>query len=170
MTAMTRGPGCVRHQRGAALVIGLILLLILTILAVSGMGTTATELFMAGNEQSRKNAAHAAATGIEEAIGALGAVGTTNGAVAKVGLTPVPGADPSATWVDKYQTTTRYVGTEWGLPQSSVNKFVGIHYTIQSTGTSTRNASDLQTQGVLVVAPAGGPDSNVAKVFKGLGP
>ena len=38
-------------ERGAALVIGLVLLLILTLLAVTGMNTATTELVMAGNEQ-----------------------------------------------------------------------------------------------------------------------
>ena len=44
------------RQRGAALVIGLILLLVLTLLAVTGMNTASTELIMAGNEQYRQNA------------------------------------------------------------------------------------------------------------------
>ena len=41
------------RQRGAALVIGLLLLLVLTLLAVSGMSSASVELIMAGNEQYR---------------------------------------------------------------------------------------------------------------------
>ena len=46
----------VRRDRGAALVIGLILLLILTVLAISGMGTAVLQLQMAGNEQYQERA------------------------------------------------------------------------------------------------------------------
>ena len=57
-----------RGQRGAALVIGLLLLLILTILAVSGMTTATLELQMAGNTQYKERAFQAAETGIEQAL------------------------------------------------------------------------------------------------------
>jgi type IV pilus assembly protein PilX len=161
-----------RHrQAGAALVIGLILLLILTILAVAGMSTAATELFMAGNEQSRKSASQAAAAGIEEAIAGIGMVPTTLGGNPVVqGPVPVPGTDPAAAFANQFQTSTWYVGTEQGLPQSSTNRFVGLHYVIRSTGTSSRNATDQQTQGVLVVAPGGGSANGFGQIGSGLGP
>ena len=38
-------------QRGAALVIGLLLLLVLTVLAISGMNSASVEFLMAGNDQ-----------------------------------------------------------------------------------------------------------------------
>ena len=58
-----------RHrQTGAALVIGLILLVVVTVLAVSGMNTATTELAMARNDQVSENAFQAAETGIEIAL------------------------------------------------------------------------------------------------------
>ena len=42
-----------RSQRGAALVIGMILLLVLTVLGISGLVTATLELQMAGNAQKR---------------------------------------------------------------------------------------------------------------------
>src|SRR5258705_8739691 len=54
------------HERGAALVIGLILLLLLTLLAVSGMNSASLEFIMAGNEQYRANAFQAAEAGIQK--------------------------------------------------------------------------------------------------------
>ncbi len=85
-----------RGQRGAALVIGLILLLVLTLLAVAGMNSATTELVMAGNEQFHRSAAHAASAGIEEAIAGIGTVPTTAGASpVQVVATPVPGAETS---------------------------------------------------------------------------
>lgn len=146
-----RTPRTTGHERGAALVIALLLLLILTLLALSGINTATTELMMAGNEQYRRNAAQAATAGIEEAIGDLGAVPTSPGAAPVVtGPTALP---DSAS--DRYATSTRFVGDELGLPQSSADKFIGLHYQIDSTGTSLRSASDLQSQGVMVVAASG---------------
>ena len=60
--------GAPERQRGAALVIGLILLLVLTVLAISGVNSASLEFFMAGNEQFRQNAFQAAETGIERAL------------------------------------------------------------------------------------------------------
>jgi type IV pilus assembly protein PilX len=57
-----------RHQNGAALVVGLILLVVVTVLAVSGMNTATTELAMARNDQNYENAFQAAETGLENAL------------------------------------------------------------------------------------------------------
>jgi type IV pilus assembly protein PilX len=144
------------HQDGAALVIALIMLLILTILALAGINTATTELTMSGNAQFRHNAAQAAATGIETAITQIGGVATTPGApVALASNVVVPDSS-----TDRYTTSARFVGDEAGLPQSSADKFIGLHYVIDSTGTSARNARDVQTQGVMIVAPSGGAGSN----------
>jgi hypothetical protein len=156
MRPAARRPAALRlrapaRQRGAALVIGLIMLLILTILAFTGVNTATTELAMASNEQFRRNAAEASAAGVEESIASLGLVGTTAGATATLPAAAL-GEDEATT----YTTTTRYVGDETGLPQSSADKFIGLHYEIESTGTSARNARDVQTQGVMVIAATGG--------------
>jgi type IV pilus assembly protein PilX len=58
----------VRGQRGAALVVGLILLVVITVLAISGMNTATTEIAMARNNQNYENAFQAAETGIETAL------------------------------------------------------------------------------------------------------
>ena len=140
-----------RRERGAALVIGLIMLLILTILAFTGVNTATTELAMASNEQFRRNAADASAAGVEEAIASLGLVGTTAGASAALPAAVL--GDNDAT---NYSAVTRYIGDETNLPQSSADKFIGLHYEIESTGVSARNARDVQTQGVMVIAATGG--------------
>jgi len=56
-------------QQGAALVVGLILLVVITVLAISGMNTATTELAMARNDQNYENAFQAAETGLEIALG-----------------------------------------------------------------------------------------------------
>jgi len=57
-----------KNQRGAALVVGLMLLVVITVLAVSGMNTATTELAMARNDQTAENAFQAAETGLESAL------------------------------------------------------------------------------------------------------
>ena len=56
-------------QQGAALIVGLVLLVVITVLAISGMNTATTELAMARNDQNYENAFQAAETGLENALG-----------------------------------------------------------------------------------------------------
>ena len=56
------------RQSGAALVVGLVLLVVITVLAISGMNTATTELAMARNDQNYENAFQAAETGLENAL------------------------------------------------------------------------------------------------------
>ncbi len=57
-----------KRQKGAALVVGLVLLVVITVLAISGMNTATTELAMARNDQNYENAFQAAETGLETAL------------------------------------------------------------------------------------------------------
>jgi len=57
-------------QNGAALVVGLVLLVVITILAISGMNTATTELAIARNNQNYEFAFQAAETGLENILGA----------------------------------------------------------------------------------------------------
>lgn len=132
-------------QQGAALVIGLILLLILTLLAVTGMNTATSELIMAGNEQFRQNAFQAAEAGIEQAISVLPTVPQSGTAVV-VADVAVPGST-----TDEFTTSSRYLGDDLNLPGFSAGKFVGFHYEIASTGVSARNANAQHAQGAFVI-------------------
>ncbi len=67
------------RQQGAALVVGLVLLLVLTVLGVSGMNTATLEWTMATNDQYSENAFQAAETGIDRAL--TGGDFTTQGTV-----------------------------------------------------------------------------------------
>lgn len=137
-------------QQGAALVIGLVLLVVLTLLAVTGMNTASSELLMAGNEQFRQNAFQASATGIERALSVLPTV-PQSGTPVVVANQAVPGSAS-----DEFTTSSRYVGDDLNLPGFSVGKFVGFHYEITSTGTSARNANSQQAQGAFVIQNSGG--------------
>lgn len=139
----------VSAQRGAALVVGLLLLLVLTLLAISGMNTASLELMMAGNEQYRQNAFQAAETGIEHAI----RDGQFNPGEPSEAFDE---QDVEGSASDKFEATIETQlnglaqGAIWG---NSWNSFSTYHFEIQSTGTSARNAISEHVQGVAVVAP-----------------
>ena len=133
-------------QRGAVLVIALLLLLILTLLAITGMRTAIAELWMAGNEQFHRKAVVAASAGVEVAIARV----RSSGEVAAIG--PAALGDSTA---DSYAVTVRHTGREASLPGSSAEKFAGEHFEIESTGTSSRGAREVQLQGVLVISSPG---------------
>ena len=134
------------RQHGAALVIGLLLLLVLTILAVSGMNSASLEFVMAGNEQYRANAFSAAEAGIERTLDS----GVFNPAVATQNL------NGAATATDNWATVTTTPLGATALPAlwgNSWNSFSTYHFEVVSTGTSVRNATAVNTQGVAIIAP-----------------
>src|SRR5690606_39512667 len=100
----------------------------------TGMNTASSELIMAGNEQYRQNAFHAAEAGIEQAITVLATVPQT-GTPVVVSDVAVPGSSG-----DEYTTSSTYMGDDLNLPGFSAGKFVGFHYQIESRGISARNA------------------------------
>jgi Tfp pilus assembly protein PilX len=139
-----------RKQTGAALVVALLLLLVITLLAVAGMNSSATEFIMAGNEQYRQNAFQASETGVEQTIVAApfvpGGPPVTQTDVASAG---------SAT--DTYSTTL--TSDLNGAPQPAIwgnswNTFSTYDFTISSEGKSVRNSKATHAQGIAVLAPA----------------
>lgn len=78
-----------QRQSGAALIISLILLMVLTVLAISTMRTASLGLLMAGNAQSRENAFQLAMTGIEATLRGGEPVGAPDCDAAVAGA-PVP--------------------------------------------------------------------------------
>jgi len=126
----------------------MVLLLILTLLAISGMNTATTELFMAGNEMYQENAFQAAETGIERTM----ATATFNPGV-------LPPADPPVVQLDNddpYTTYTAIVqprGSSPPPPGYTLGEFSAEHFDIESTGTSQRNATSTHTQGLFLVVP-----------------
>ena len=143
------------RERGAALVIALLLLVILTLLAITGMRTSIAELWMAGSEQFHRAALEAASAGVEAAIARLRAG------------SPVTAIDGDAAGAP-FTVTVRHAGTEAAIPGSSAEKFVGDHFEIESTGASARGALEVQVQGVLVVSSANGVRT-FGRIGKGLG-
>jgi len=144
-------------QSGAALVVGMILLLILTLLAISGMSTSTTELVMAGNEQYQENAFQAAETGIERTI----STGNFNAAAEVAGARiTLPSADTGCladpTNVDRcptYTATIRPRGSSPPPPGYSLDQFSAENFEVESLGTSVRDATDTHIQGLFLIVP-----------------
>jgi Tfp pilus assembly protein PilX len=146
-----------RRQRGAALVIGLILLAIITLLAVVGMNISNSELASATSEQLRLRAFHAAEIGIERGLEDIDTVGTPNPASAAATVTqPVrdvfnsPVNPSTGTAQDRYQNVLQYRGWSTFTPGNGRN-FNAYHYTVVSTGTSARNTVAVDTAGAFIV-------------------
>jgi type IV pilus assembly protein PilX len=143
-----------RHQEGAALIVGLVMLSIITLLAITALNTSSTELIMAGNEQFRERALQAADAGIERATRVLASV-PQNG---------IPKPDSGAIAAqpeDTYTLSSVYIGTDDDIPGFSSNQFAGYHYRIVSTGLSRRNARSIHEQGAYVLGGSGAGGGNL---------
>jgi type IV pilus assembly protein PilX len=144
------------RQDGAALVIGLLLLLILTILAISGMTTATLELQMAGNTQYKERAFQAAETGIEQALDTA-TFDTSNAHEAfnqpvdtTVGTTNNDNYDYHMEF-DKDTGQTIVPGGGYSMGTG----FQAYHFNIESTGRSERGAEAEHTQSVYIIGPGG---------------
>ncbi len=142
-TRSTLGP---KRQEGAALVVGLILLLILTVFAVSGMSTATLELVLAGNTQFTENAFQAS----ESAIEAEFVLGPATPLVPRPGNYVFDNGIQATTDVT-YRANTFAEGY-------SISEYSADHYVITATGTSGKNATNVNQQGFFVVVPGVGTD------------
>jgi type IV pilus assembly protein PilX len=141
-------------QRGAALVVGLILLLVLTVLAISGVMTSTMELRMVTNSQQQERAFQAADTGVERAI--ANAEFTTSGAAPLV-QEPVDPADPAG---DRYEYTLRFADDS-ALPTVPTGFSLGAglqayHFQVDAQGFSAGGATSSHRQGFYIIGPGGG--------------
>lgn len=150
-------------QRGAALVVGLILLVVITLLAVVGMNIANTELASATSEQLRMRAFNAAETGLEQRLQTLGIDATTSSEPVKAGAVAVENSpvNPDDEPTDTYELTTTYWGEGTMLSRYTVGTFAGFHYSVESTGRSPRGAVAMHTAGAFIVNAVG--DANVAE-------
>ena len=142
-----------KRQQGAVLIVGLLLLVVITILAVSGMNTATTELAMARNDQAYENAFQAAETGIENALAQD---------VFNAGGVPTPIPIPQTTYEKvtveiQYEDSTLVpdqafsLGSGTGIAAYHFNATSEAEYII-SLG-NDRNARAVHTQAFYIVGP-----------------
>ena len=145
-----------KNQNGAALVVGLILLVVVTVLAISGMNTATTELAMARNDQNYENAFQAAETGLEQAI-AQGQFNT----LASTTLNQNINANDLVNSQITYENSTLVPDKAFSLGVGS--GISAYHFIATATaeskregtagGTTDRDASATHTQAFYVVGP-----------------
>jgi type IV pilus assembly protein PilX len=143
---MRRAPNRPRPhaQRGAALIVGLILLLVMTLLAVAGMSGSTLQLVMAGNVQYSQQAFQAAEDGIEQEMEA-------GGFTSNLDRTETYDFDGG---IEAEVHTTYEVSTPVPAGGYSIGAgFQAHHFEIQSTGTAPRGATSVHRQGFYVVGP-----------------
>lgn len=141
-------------QRGSALVVGLMLLSLVMLLALSGAGAARVELRLAHNERFRQNAVSAASAGIESAISRI----VTASDPATLPANHAGDIDASLPGSRaRYETTTRFLGFGLGLPQAPGGELAAAHFEILSTGHAARGAWDRQRALVMHVVPVAFP-------------
>lgn len=146
------------RQKGAVLVVSLLLLVVITTLAVSGMNTATTELAMARNDQNYEFAFQAAETGLEQAM-AQGSFNTL--AETDLGLSYVDEDSQH----DEYHAKIEYEDSTL-VPDKAFSLGVGsgiAAYHFQATSeakskrapgsTTDRDSSAVHTQAFYVVGP-----------------
>jgi len=143
-----------RGQRGVALFIGLILLLVITVLAVAAMTMATSDLRMAANRQFHENAFQAASRGVQ--LGMITPNLPTTGVTVTVASTAVPG---NAT--DTYQYTVSFDPDNGitGVPAGGYSLgtssgFSAFHFEVQATGKSARGSEVVQEQGFYIIGPS----------------
>jgi len=146
-TTRYRGPRS--PQTGAALVIGLILLLVITILAVSGVVTSTLELRMVGNYGAQETAFQTADSGVEQGMANMPV--STSSVVTRNFANPTTGGEA--------QVSISYEG-ESNSPITLEGYSLGAgiqayHFEVQSNGFEAGGAESEHTQGFFIVGPGG---------------
>lgn len=137
-----------RDQRGGALIVGLVLLTVLTMLGVAGMKTSIMELTMAGNKQFSEDAFQAAETGIDRALQA-GVFNTGMATLVPKALVQ-PAHNSTVESRTEFQRRTRVPEGGFSLGEDG---FEAYHFQVTSTGTAPRNAVSTHRQWFYVVGP-----------------
>ena len=135
-----------KHHKGAALPMSLILLLVLTILGVSGLKMANSQLQMTGYEQFYAMAMQAAEAAVENAM-----INQTNSDIMPETTDAVLsyGTDIAG------QTTRRYI-TDGPVPGGGAsmanNTFAAYHFEVEGNGSAPANTQASVVQGVYLIA------------------
>lgn len=147
-----------RRQRGAALIVTSVLLVIVALLSVTGLVAASLELQMSGNQQYQERAFQAAEFAVQQALNS--APLSTTYTITNPKTFPAPGVDalvPGAV-SDTYAYRLFYDNSAGGTPlpngSDSDAALLAYHFVISSTGHSSRGAQAMHTQGFYVIGPA----------------
>lgn len=141
------------RQEGAALVVGLVLLLVLTVLGVSGMNTATLELTMASNTQFHQDAFQAAETGIDISIAQRN---FTTVAPTILPLTPLGDGSYDTQAVNTFMVNTPVPDLAFSMGEGTGTGTVqAFHFDVIAIGRGPRNALSTNNQSFYVVGPGG---------------
>lgn len=141
-------------QQGAALVIGLMLLVVITVLAISGMNTATTELALVRNDQASEDVFQAAENGLETALsqGSFATVGTTS-------TTQTPTSNENIATTIQFEDATMVpdkafsLGVGSGISAYHFNAISQAEFRRDPGSTTDRDATATHTQAFYVVGP-----------------
>jgi type IV pilus assembly protein PilX len=137
-------PSLPASQRGATLIVGLVLLLVLTIVGVSGMNTATMEINMAANTQFQQDAFQMTEDGVDTVIATRDY--TTD---AERTLEWLPDTD-----YNRRAVTTYRMNTDVPDAAFSSDEVEAFHFDVRSVGRGPRNAQSEHTQSFYVVGRA----------------
>ena len=143
-----------KRQQGAVLIVGLLLLVVITILAVSGMNTATTELAMARNDQTYENVFQSAEKGLETAL-AQGVFSTS----IPITVTPTTTTNEFVSATIDFEGTTMVPDKAFSLGAGS--GVAAYHFLVTSQAeyqfspgnVTDRDASATHTQSYYVIGP-----------------
>ena len=138
-----------RGQSGAALIIGLILMLVLTVLGVSGMTVSVFGLTMASNAQFEQAAFQAAENGIDFTITNANLNSTATQTFAPAYSDGNYSADTRMTW----QGTTPFLHSSFSIGEDE-GAVAAYHFDVVSTATGPDGAQSIHTQSFYIAGPA----------------
>lgn len=142
------------RQQGAALVIGLMLLVVITVLAISGMNTATTELALVRNDQAYEDAFQAAENGLETALsrGTFATVGTTS-------TVQTPSSHENISTTIQFEDSTMVpdkafsLGVGSGISAYHFNAISQAEFNRDPGSTTDRDSTATHSQAFYVVGP-----------------
>jgi len=142
------------QQQGAALVVGLMLLVVITVLAVSGMNTATTELALARNDQAYETAFQTAETGIAQAL-AAGSFNTLGNAAITQYITSYQQFTASIDYEDSTLVPDRAfsLGVGSGIAAYHFLATSQAEFSRDPGSTTDRDSAAVHTQAFYVVGP-----------------
>ena len=149
---------------GAALIVALILLIALSLLAISSMNTATLDLIMAGNTQYKARAFTAAEAGLSEAL----TNGTFNTTTPSTTCTLTP-TTPKPYGDDTYQyciTSANNGKIEPAPLGNSLTNYGGAYFRVKAIGLSKKSAQATVSQEIYIVVRNQGDETYNSGICK----
>ena len=145
MNLRSNFPATAASQRGATLIVGLVLLLVLTVVGVSGMNTATMEINMAANTQFQQDAFQITEDGVDMVLATRDYTTDTARTLNWIG-----GGATS----DRRAVTIYRMNTDVPDAAFSSDEVEAFHFDIRSVGRGPRNSQSEHVQSFYVVGRA----------------